>query len=242
MTNSKSNAQNQKSGNPKSDNSKSTNSKSSNTKSGNTKSGNTKSSNSKSSNSKSGNSKSEKVNIKLPDGWLDIGTIVAPHALQGEVRIYPNSDFPERFEVPGKRWLLRPGNSQPEEIEIKRGQFLDGKNLYLVKFAGIDNCNQASELRGCKLLVPESDRPTLSEDEYHVLDLLGLEVYIQESGEMLGKVVDIIPTGHDLLEVQLCDKSKTVLIPFVTAIVSVVDIQNQRVEVILPPGLLELNN
>jgi 16S rRNA processing protein RimM len=193
-------------------------------------------------NPKSGNPKSEKPNVKLPDGWLDIGTIVSTHALKGEVRVYPNSDFPERFEVPGKRWLLRPGNSQPEEIELKRGQFLDGKNLYLVKFAGIDNCNQASELRGCKLLVPESDRPTLVGDEYHVLDLLGLFVYIQESGEMLGTVIDIIPAGNDLLEVLLCDKSKTVLIPFVTSIVPIVNIQTQRLEVILPPGLLELNS
>ncbi|HEY9659223.1 MAG TPA: ribosome maturation factor RimM, partial [Allocoleopsis sp.] len=38
--------------------------------------------------------------------WLEIGKIVGVQGLKGEVRIYPNSDFPERFEQPGKRWLL----------------------------------------------------------------------------------------------------------------------------------------
>jgi len=41
--------------------------------------------------------------------------------------------------------------------------------------------------------VPESDRPCPREDEYHVLDLIGLEVFNQPSGKTLGVVVDVIP-------------------------------------------------
>jgi 16S rRNA processing protein RimM len=36
---------------------------------------------------------------KKSDAWLEIGTIVAPQGLKGELRVYPNSDFPERFET-----------------------------------------------------------------------------------------------------------------------------------------------
>ena len=53
------------------------------------------------------------------DGWLEIGKIIAPQGLQGEMRVYPETDFPERFEVPGQRWLLRPGESEPEPVELK---------------------------------------------------------------------------------------------------------------------------
>ena len=35
--------------------------------------------------------------------WLEIGTIVAAQGLRGEVRVYPSSDFPERFLEPGTR-------------------------------------------------------------------------------------------------------------------------------------------
>ncbi|QSJ19558.1 ribosome maturation factor RimM [Nostoc sp. UHCC 0702] len=180
--------------------------------------------------------------------WLEIGKIVASQGLAGELRVYPESDFPERFEVPGKRWLLCPGQTEPQPIELLDGRYLDGKNLYVIKLAGVKNRNQADELRGCKLMVPESDRPELGEDEYHVLDLIGLEVFIQESGELVGVVVDVIAAGNDLLEVKLQPsfakdkKQKTVVIPFVKAIAPVVDLETKRIEITPPSGLLEINS
>lgn len=195
----------------------------------------------------------------IPDGWLEIGKIVAPQGLSGEVRVYPQSDFPERFEVPGKRWLLRPGAGEPQPIELLTGRYIDGKNLYVLKLAGVDDCDSAEELRGCKLLVRESDRPELGEDEYHVIDLIGLPVFMQESGELVGTVVDIIAAGNDLLDVELHQQEgegetnnpnpkskiknpKSVLIPFVKAIAPVVDLENRRIEITPPPGLLEVND
>lgn len=182
------------------------------------------------------------------DNWLEIGKIVAPQGLSGELRVYPVSDFPERFEVPGKRWLLRSGDTEPQPIELLTGRYVSNKNLFVIKLAGVENCEQAEALRGCKLMVPASDRPQLSEDEYHVLDLIGLEVFMQASGELVGTVVDIIPAGNDLLEVKLHEsfatdkKQKTVLIPFVQAIAPVVDLPSGRIEITPPPGLLEINN
>ncbi len=189
----------------------------------------------------------------VPDGWIAIGTIVSPQGVHGEVRVLSNSDFPERFEVPGKRWLWCPGYMEPQPIELLAGRNVEGKNLYIVKLAGVGDRNRADELRGYKLLVLESDRPQLGEDEYHVLDLIGLSVFMQESGEFVGTVVDLLSAGHDLLEVQLQtsqdqgqrtkDKGqKTVLIPFVTAIVPVVDLEARRVEITPPLGLLEIHN
>jgi 16S rRNA processing protein RimM len=181
------------------------------------------------------------------DEWLEIGKIVAPQGLSGEVRVYPESDFPERFEVPGKRWLLRPDQKEPQPIELLSGRYINGKNLYVLQLAGVENRNQAEELRGCKLIVPASDRPQLGEDEYHVLDLIDLQVFMQTSGELVGTVVDIIPAGNDLLEVKLDesfanDKKQTVLIPFVKAIAPVVDLQAGRIEITPPPGLLDINS
>jgi len=192
------------------------------------------------------------------DDWLEIGTIVAPHGLRGEVRVYPSSDFPERFLVSGKRWLLHPQAAQPQPVELVEGQYLDGKNLYIVKLAGIDNRNQSEELRGYKLMVPADDIPELEPGEYHVRDLIGLSVFLQESGELLGEVVSVIPAGNDLLEVKLHQEPavdnrptdvlqgkklkspKNVLIPFVEAIVPVVDLAAGRIEITPPEGLLEI--
>ncbi|MDJ0620431.1 MAG: ribosome maturation factor RimM [Calothrix sp. MO_192.B10] len=183
------------------------------------------------------------------DEWIEIGKIVAPQGLGGEMRVYPETDFPERFEVPGTRWLLRPGENTPTSVELLSGRYIDGKKLYVIKLAGVENRNQVEELRGCKLMVPASDRPTLGEDEYHVLDLIGVEVYLQETGELVGTVVDVIAAGHDLLEVEPAGEegkkkgksNQNILIPFVKAIAPVVDLSARRIEITPPPGLLEVN-
>ena len=132
------------------------------------------------------------------------------------------------------------------------------------------NRSTAEEFRNYKFLVDKSDRPKLSKDEYHVFDLVGLEVYHQETEENIGVVVDLYSAGNDLLEVklhkqpeteaklkkdlsQVSRRSKrkkyrpkpstplTIFIPFVKEIVPVVDLANQRIEVSPPDGLIDIH-
>lgn len=173
--------------------------------------------------------------------WIEIGRIVAAQGLKGEVRVYPDTDFPERFLQPGQRWVQRPGMSEPEPIELVSGRYLDGKGLYVVQFAGVRDREQAEALRDAVLLVPESDRLPLEEGEYHVLDLVGLTVFDQTTQQLVGTVTDVLAAGNDLLQVKLDKPGKqaTVLIPFVEAIVPVVDLAAGRIEITPPKGLLE---
>ncbi|MEA5463972.1 ribosome maturation factor RimM [Leptothoe sp. PORK10 BA2] len=180
--------------------------------------------------------------------WLPIGRIVGPHGLNGEVRVYPDSDFPERFEQPGERWLLKPGATTPNPIKLIKGRFQDGKGLYILKLAGINHRDQAEALRDAKLLVAADHRLPLEPDEFHVGDLMGLAVILQTTGEQIGTVTDVYRAGNDLLEVALTPQTptgnaqeppRTVLIPFVEAIVPVVDLTQGRVEITPPDGLLD---
>jgi 16S rRNA processing protein RimM len=142
------------------------------------------------------------ITKKYMSEWIEIGTIVAAQGLDGEVRIYPDSDFPERFIEPGKRWLLHPNKTEPEPIEFLGGRYIPGKGLYAVEVEGVEDRDSAEALRGCKLFVEKSDRPYLEPDEFYVQDLLGMEVFNQLTGQVLGKVTNIIPAGNDLLEVE----------------------------------------
>ncbi|NJL87839.1 MAG: ribosome maturation factor RimM [Leptolyngbyaceae cyanobacterium SM1_1_3] len=137
--------------------------------------------------------------------WLEIGRIVAPQGLRGEVRIYPNSDFPERFIQPGKRWLRRSPAAEPETIELLAGRLVAGKDLYVVKLAGIGDRQQAEALRNAVLMVPASDRLPLEPGEFHVADLIGLRVIDQASQAAVGTIVNLFSAGHDLLEVALSE-------------------------------------
>lgn len=179
------------------------------------------------------------------DRLIEIGKIVGAQGLKGEVRVYPDSDFPERFIRSGTRWLLRPGATHPQPIMLLQGRYLGGKGLYVVQLEGVTDRTQAEALQGGKLLVLESDRPPLEEDEFHVLDLIGITVYDQATQAIVGTVVRLVPAGNDLLEVERTAAEgsdtppKTVLIPFVKAIVPVVDLEQRRIEITPPGGLIE---
>nr|WP_081980677.1 ribosome maturation factor RimM [Neosynechococcus sphagnicola] len=174
-----------------------------------------------------------------PLGWLEIGRIVAAQGIKGEVRVYPDSDFPDRFQTPGPRWLLRPGETEPQLMQLVQGRYVPHKGIYIVQFAGICDRTQAEQLRDCQLLVPASDRPVLEPGEFHVLDLIGLEVFNQFTQTLVGRVINVISLGNDLLEVRVSQSpspEKTVLIPFVQAIAPVVDLQQGRIEITPPPA------
>ncbi|NJR70081.1 MAG: ribosome maturation factor RimM [Synechococcales cyanobacterium CRU_2_2] len=186
----------------------------------------------------------------MQDDWMTVGRIVSAQGMQGEVRVYPESDFPERFLQPGDRWLLRPNTTEPQQIRLLSGRYVPKKNLYVIRLAGVVDRDQAEALRDTTLVVPVSDRPPLDPGEFHILDLIGLSVVDQTTQMAIGVVVDVLSAGNDLLEVAigetpppepgLPDLRPKVLIPFVYAIVPTVDLKTQRIEIVPPPGLLEL--
>ena len=134
--------------------------------------------------------------------WLLIGRIVGAHGLNGHVKVYPESDFPERFTEPGERWIKKPG-TEPVPIRLTSGRYLEGKNSYLVKLAGIDFRDQAEDLRSTELVVPVGDRLPLDPGEFHVGDLIGLTVVLQSDQTTIGTITNVFTTGHDLLEVTI---------------------------------------
>ena len=172
------------------------------------------------------------------EDWLTVGKLVAAQGMQGELRINPSSDFPERFTLPGQRWL-KERNGEPRPIELPTGRQLPGRSLYVVKFAGVNNRNAAEALVGQNLLVPSSDRPSLAEGEFHLLDLVGLEARLQAEGPAIGHVIDLTTAGNDLLEIELLT-GRRVLVPFVEAIVPEVQLNQGWLRLTPPPGLLEL--
>jgi 16S rRNA processing protein RimM len=190
----------------------------------------------------------------MEENWLEIGTIVAPQGLEGELRVLSVSDFPERFQKRGMRGIQGTQGGEIQEITLLRGRELPGKNVYVIKLEGVENREQAEALRGYKLWANKLEKPRLKADEYHVSELVNLEVYHHLTGEKIGVVVDIFWAGNDILAVQLeanlasvkkkspsPDSAATALVPFVKEIVPLVDLKAARIEIAPPPGLLEIN-
>ncbi len=172
--------------------------------------------------------------------WLIVGKIVAAQGLDGKVRVNPNSDFPERFTKPGARWL-QTSSEEPKKINLLSGKQLPGKSIYVVALEGVQDRSTAKLLVGKKLLVPSSNRPQLKANEFHFLDLVGLEVKLNQEDPPIGKISNLINAGNDLLEVETV-QGKKILIPFVKSIVPELKIEEGWVKITPPQGLLELEN
>jgi 16S rRNA processing protein RimM len=192
-----------------------------------------------------------------PGDLMAVGRFVAAQGMGGEVRVLPLSDFPERFTRPGERWLQAP-EAKPRRGRLLSGRPLPGKNLFVLRLEGIDDRSAAEALVGHHLLVAAGDRPALEPGEYHLLDLVGLQVRLLDHPDSpLGTVTDLIHAGNDLLEVELSARAlitdpdttvpepaaaprRRLLIPFVEAIVPVVNLAEGWIGLTPPPGLLDL--
>jgi 16S rRNA processing protein RimM len=154
------------------------------------------------------------------------------------VRILPATDFPSRLLEPGPRWLQRPGQAI-QEFELISGRQLPGRDLFVVRFKGVNDRTAAEALVQHQLLVDANDRPALAEGEFHVLDLQGLEVRLNALDAAIAKVIDLHHGGNDLLEIELHDDGRHCLVPFVDAIVPEVHLEEGWLLLTPPQGLLD---
>ena len=170
-----------------------------------------------------------------------VGLITSCHGINGQVKVKSLSDFEERFLKPGIRWLQKE-NETPKEIELTSGFKQPGKETFIIKIQGIDTRNDAEQLKKSKILVKTDKLPKLKKEEFHLLELINLEVKTLENDQSktIGKVINLENEKNNLLIVELFKNQKKVLIPFVKEIVPLVDIKNNFLIINPPNGLLEL--
>ncbi len=159
---------------------------------------------------------------------IKVGKIVSAVGIKGEVKVYPYTDYPERFEelegvYASGKWMT---------IEKVRYQ----KNMVIIKFAEIADRNAAEAARDSYLKIDRENLRELDEDEYFIFDLIGLEAY-EEDGRHLGKVSDVIQnTSQDLYEIT-DDNGKKHLIPAVHEFITNIDINHGIMKIKLIEGL-----
>ena len=173
--------------------------------------------------------------------WLIVGLITSCHGINGQVKVKSLSDFEERFLKPGIRWLQKE-SEHPSKMELTSGYKQPGKEIFIIKLKGVNTRNQAEQLKKFKILVKTDKLPKLKKEEFHLLELVNLEVKTLENDELkkIGKVINLENEKNNLLVIELFKNQKKVLVPFVKEIVPLVDIKNNFLIIDPPNGLLEL--
>ncbi|MDA0635387.1 ribosome maturation factor RimM [Nonomuraea sp. MCN248] len=165
---------------------------------------------------------------------LVVGRIGRPHGVRGDVTVEVRTDDPGlRFAV-GSTLATDPPERGPLVIEASRWH----KDVLLLSLAGVTDRDRAEELRGTMLVIDSSQvEPSDDPDEFHDHQLIGLTVETV-GGETVGEVGDVLHHGQDLLVVRRGGGREEALIPFVKALVPVVDLEGGRLVVDPPEGLL----
>jgi len=163
-----------------------------------------------------------------------IAKIVKPRGLKGEVVAEVLSDFPERFEGLEDVTVVL-GDGTRSQLKIEECWFQSDRMV--LKFAGLDSIEAVEQLRDAEICVDESEAVELGPDEYFDWQLTGCQV-VTAAGNSIGSVAGFMRTGGtEILEVKGDDKD--FLVPFAESICTKVDIENKRIVIDPPEGLLE---
>lgn len=173
---------------------------------------------------------------------VTVARIGKAHGLRGEVTVELRSDDPQaRFAVGNVLdTKAARGSGVPRALTVRSARRHNG--IWLVAFDEIPDRTGAESLRGT-LLQYDADTDDATEDDeegWYEHELVGLPV-VDQTGTTIGEVVALhTRTAQDLLEVKHRD-GRTGLIPFVEAIVPVVDVPGRRIVIDAPDGLFDLD-
>ncbi len=164
--------------------------------------------------------------------YLVVGKLRRPHGVNGEILMDVQTDFPERLRIGSSIWV---GDQyQKQTITAVRGH---GQGL-LIRLKGFDSVDAVGIFRNQMVYVPIKDLPALPEGEYYHHQLIGLQV-IDEQGESLGLIKDILLTGANDVYVVESSSGKEVLLPAIADVILKIDLSEKIMQVHLLPGLID---
>ena len=170
------------------------------------------------------------------DDLIVVAHIVKVRGLRGEVVADLLTDFPERFEkLTTLTGVSVDGTRRSLQIEE---QWFHG-NRIVFKFAGFDRIEEAKELVGYDLAVPEDERVDLPPDSFYEWELIGSRVQTVD-GKEIGEVKSVMHTGGVEILSVLDDQGRDRLIPMASDIVVEIDKEKKLIRIDPPEGLLEL--
>ena len=170
---------------------------------------------------------------------LVVGRVVKAHGITGELAVDIRTDDPDGRFAPGVSLRGRPSRGGAERHYVIESVRPHGDRL-LVRLEGVADRNSADALRGTLFLVDSEGLPPIEDpDEFYDHQLEGMTV-TTTGGVEVGTVAEVLHTAAgELLAVRDADGAE-VLVPFVSAIVVSVSLEDRAIAIDPPEGLLDL--
>ncbi len=161
--------------------------------------------------------------------YLEVGKVTNVHGLRGEVRVQPWADSPE-FLCQFKTLYVDEAHF-PMTVERARIH----KNMVIIKFEGPTDVPSALSLRNAILYIDRADAP-LPEGAFFLADLYGLEARDAATGEILGKIADVLTLPANNVYV-VRGGARELMIPAVPQFIAETNVEEGFVRVNMIEGL-----
>lgn len=161
--------------------------------------------------------------------YLEVGKVTNVHGLRGEVRVQPWADSPE-FLCQFKTLYVDEAHF-PMTVERARIH----KNMVIIKFKGPTDVPSALSLRNAILYIDRADAP-LPEGAFFLADLYGLEARDAATGEVLGKIADVLTLPANNVYV-VRGGARELMIPAVPQFIAETNVEEGFVRVNMIEGL-----
>ena len=187
------------------------------------------------------------------ENWVWLARIRRPQGRRGEVFAEILTDFPERFAQRRQLQLLRESAAQlpasmPSEESSPRSVQLKNHWLHkggvILHFEGVESISDAEKLAGMIVAIPRDQRAALADDEVYIADLLGcllVDVANPDAPAMVGEIETVERDVGPVPILVVRGVAGEVLVPFAKSYLQKIDLDNKRVEMSLPEGLVDLN-
>lgn len=167
---------------------------------------------------------------------FDIGQITNTQGINGEVRVFPLTNDPNRFKKLDWVYLSNQNSEELTKYQIEGVRLHN--NYVIVKFTDIKTMNEAEMLKGKIIRIPREKAVKLPKDSYFIADLIGMKVYDIDNN-YLGIIHDVLETGSNDVYVIKQQEAKDLLIPAIKDVVREVNIDDKKMIIKLIEGLLE---
>ncbi|MFZ2447534.1 MAG: ribosome maturation factor RimM [Syntrophobacteraceae bacterium] len=164
---------------------------------------------------------------------IPVGRVVKLHGVRGALKIQTYGETLGELKAGEK--LFAVASEAGAQREVTLAAFRGHRRGLIGEFEEIGDIDQALELVGRELFIPEDRLPVLPEGEYYHYRLIGLAVETKE-GRVLGTLRTILETGGNDVYV-VVDGEKELLVPAIEDVIREVDLEVGKMIVDLPEGL-----
>ncbi len=170
---------------------------------------------------------------------LAVGLLKKPHGVKGDVIVFPLTDAPDQVFTVGRTLAVMDAEGRLTGTELLVERSRAYHRAWLLHFKGIDDRNALEALRKRYLAIPVGEARPLSEGEFYLHELVGLEVVLKDKSPV-GSVERVYEAPQGYLLGVRSESGKEHLVPFRPEVIRRVDRGERRIVITPPEGLLEL--